>query len=56
MAPGALIVIDDCQEHPLWDGALEAYTEFVAERGLVPEVVEGQFGILRVSEPILGVA
>ncbi|MGI8791648.1 MAG: TylF/MycF/NovP-related O-methyltransferase [Acidimicrobiales bacterium] len=51
MAPGALIVIDDCQEHPLWDGALEAYSEFVTERGLVPEIVEGQFGILRMTKP-----
>lgn len=25
VSSGGIIVIDDCQEHPLWDGALQAY-------------------------------
>jgi len=25
LSPGGAIVVDDCQPHPLWDGALQAY-------------------------------
>lgn len=46
VSPGGIVVVDDCQDHPLWDGALEAYQEFTLQRGITPHVVEGQFGLL----------
>jgi O-methyltransferase len=45
--PGSIVVVDDCQQHPLWDGALQAYEEFTAEHSLEPQIVEGQFGLIR---------
>jgi len=45
--PGSMVIVDDCQEHPLWDGALQAYEEFTASHHIVPEIVEGQFGLIR---------
>lgn len=47
MSPGGMIVIDDCKEHPMWDGALQAYEEFTSARKIEAEIVEGQFGIIR---------
>jgi O-methyltransferase len=47
MTPGGIVVIDDCRPHPLWDGALQAYDECVAERRIDREIVEGQFGLIR---------
>lgn len=47
MGAGGIIVVDDCQEHPMWDGALQAYREFTAERDITPDIVEGQFGLIR---------
>ncbi len=46
MHPGGIVVVDDCQEHPLWDGALQAYQEFTSEHGIDPKIVEGQFGLV----------
>jgi len=47
MGAGGIVVVDDCQEHPLWDGALQAYEEYTSSRGIEPEIVEDQFGIIR---------
>jgi predicted O-methyltransferase YrrM len=49
MQPGAVTIIDDCQAHPLWDGALQAYTEFTATHGIPARIVEGQFGLIEQS-------
>lgn len=46
VSPGGIVVVDDCQDHPLWDGAWEAYREFTAQRSITPQIVEGQFGLL----------
>lgn len=43
---GGIIVIDDCQDHPLWDGALQAYTEHVTRQGLPSVILEGKLGII----------
>lgn len=48
MSPGGIVVVDDCQEHPLWDGALQAYEEFTAKADIAPRIVEGQFGLIQV--------
>ena len=46
MRPGGIIVVDDCHEHPLWDGALQAYEEFTSEHSIERKIVEGQFGLI----------
>jgi O-methyltransferase len=48
LSPGGVIVCDDCTTQlDAYDGALQAYNEFVEDRGLSPEIVEGSLGILR---------
>ena len=49
MSPGGIIVVDDCREHRLWDGALQAYEEFVEHSGLHSNIVEGQFGVIEIN-------
>jgi O-methyltransferase len=44
--PGGIVVVDDCQVHPLWDGALQAYQEFTSDHHIDPHIVEGQFGLI----------
>ncbi|MEJ7583469.1 MAG: class I SAM-dependent methyltransferase [Acidimicrobiales bacterium] len=46
MGPGGIVVVDDCRPHPLWDGALQAYEEFVSEHKIGREIVEGQLGLV----------
>ncbi|MEO5679860.1 MAG: class I SAM-dependent methyltransferase [Acidimicrobiales bacterium] len=49
MQPGGIIVVDDCKEHPLWDGALQAYQEFVEGEGRLPLIFEGQLGLIEIA-------
>jgi O-methyltransferase len=49
VAPGGIVVVDDCQEHPLWDGALQAYVEFTAREGIPRKIVEGKFGVIEIE-------
>lgn len=45
---GGVVVVDDCDPaHELWEGAHQAYQQFAAEVGAVPEIVAGKLGILR---------
>jgi O-methyltransferase len=46
MSPGGIILVDDCKDNSNFDGAFQAYKEFVAEQGLQAELQFGQ-GILR---------
>lgn len=47
MPDGGIIVIDDCQPHDDWDGALEAYKEFT-QRNRLPCLIEaGKYGIIK---------
>jgi O-methyltransferase len=48
MAPGGIIIVDDCQPDQMWDGALQAYEEFARDRDLPAEIVLEKLGILRV--------
>jgi predicted O-methyltransferase YrrM len=48
MADGGLIVVDDCVESELYDGALQAYLQFVKEKGLEPQIVHTKLGIIEV--------
>lgn len=47
LSEGGVIVVDDCQPHPMWDGALVAFEEFVQVRGLVGEIVCEKLGVVR---------
>jgi O-methyltransferase len=48
LLPGGVIVADDCSPHDhRWDGALQAYNEFIAKVGLPHEIRTGKLGILR---------
>ena len=47
MAPGGIIVVDDCQPSNIWDGALQAYDEFVEQKGLPREIAVEKLGIIR---------
>lgn len=46
LSPGGRIVVDDCQEHPLWDGALQAYEEFIDLHNQPRRIEFGQFGVI----------
>ena len=47
LAPGGVIVVDDCRQRvDVWDGAAQAYGEFVAEHGLPHGVVLDKLGLL----------
>lgn len=47
LSPGGIIVVDDCMPHDLWDGALAAYHEFVANSALQPDIRHEKLGIIR---------
>lgn len=48
LAPGGMIVVDDCNPaDSLYDGAGHAYREFCASRGIAPEIVHDNLGIIR---------
>lgn len=49
MANGGIIVVDDCTKHPLFDGAYEAYEEFVKTNGLPSHVTRTKLGIIEVK-------
>jgi O-methyltransferase len=47
MPPGGIIVVDDCKAAELWDGALQAYEEFVQQKGLSKEIIAEKLGVIR---------
>ena len=57
LSPGGIIVVDDCWSKSrhlfvegvaeAYDGAMQAYREFVSTEGLPEELVETKFGIIR---------
>jgi hypothetical protein len=47
--PGGIVVVDDCNDHHLWDGALQAYNEFTAAEGLPRSIVGGRLGLIEVE-------
>jgi len=48
MSPGGIIVVDDCKATELWDGTLQAYEEFVQQKGFPKEITAEKPGIIRV--------
>lgn len=47
LTPGGVILIDDCAPNSVWDGALQAYSEFCAQHGIAPSVIGNKCGVLR---------
>ena len=47
LSPGGMIIVDDCWEIDQWDGALQAYTEFVRAQRLPREIVHRKLGIIQ---------
>lgn len=52
LAPGGILVIDDCAPGTVVDGALEAYQEYCSDVGRVPEIECGKLGLIR--KPLTG--
>jgi SAM-dependent methyltransferase len=47
LGPGGMIVVDDCDPSDLqWDGADQAYREFVRAAGLPLQIVHGALGVV----------
>ncbi|MGF1608469.1 MAG: TylF/MycF/NovP-related O-methyltransferase [Kiloniellales bacterium] len=46
LAPGGIIVVDDCWEHFRWDGARIAYLEFAEANALAPEITCEKLGVI----------
>ncbi len=47
MNPGGRIIVDDCHPANVFDGALQAYTEWCGKNGRQPEIVHGKLGVIR---------
>ena len=47
LAPGGLIVVDDCQADHAYDGSRQAVLEFCAKQGISHELVETKLAVLR---------
>lgn len=47
MCAGGIVVVDDVAPNSLWDGAHQAFSEFVTEKHLPSEVCLGKLGIIR---------
>jgi hypothetical protein len=46
MSPGGVIVVDDCWRDVKWDGALQAYMEFINELDMMPNIVGRKLGLI----------
>lgn len=47
LQPGGMVIVDDCMEDELFDGAYAAYNDFMAAEGLEPKVVLEKLGIIQ---------
>ncbi|MCF3650957.1 TylF/MycF/NovP-related O-methyltransferase [Synoicihabitans lomoniglobus] len=47
LAPGGVIVVDDCQADHVYDGSRQALTEFCEREGLEFELIAFKLGVLR---------
>jgi hypothetical protein len=46
MNKGGIIVVDDCKQDNLWDGAYRAYMEFIQAHNLPEKIILGKLGII----------
>ncbi|SDY56802.1 Macrocin-O-methyltransferase (TylF) [Lysobacter sp. yr284] len=52
LRPGGVIVVDDCNPASnQWDGAYQAYIEFVRARNITPRIMYNKLGVLRKPLP-----
>jgi len=51
LQPGGIILVDDCVQQYLYDGAYQAYQEYAGEKGIKPEIILNKIGIIR--KPLL---
>jgi O-methyltransferase len=51
MAPGGIVVVDDCVDGQCYDGALQAYSEFTEGRQLPRRIVHTKLGVIEVASP-----
>jgi O-methyltransferase len=49
MVSGGIVVVDDCSPDNDYDGALQAYTEFVDEHEIKHEIQWGKLGVIRIA-------
>ncbi|MBX2834521.1 MAG: TylF/MycF family methyltransferase [Micavibrio sp.] len=48
LVPGGVLVIDDCdKDDPNWNGAYQAYMEFIKEKGLPENIMNRKLGIIQ---------
>ncbi len=49
LSPGGVIVVDDCKDGNIWDGAYEAYREFIGEprMNLEARIMYDKLGVIR---------
>ncbi|GGA42836.1 TylF/MycF/NovP-related O-methyltransferase [Dyella nitratireducens] len=48
LAPGGMIVVDDCDaSHECWDGADQAYKEFMKDKNELPYIMHNKLGVIR---------
>ncbi|MBL1294034.1 MAG: class I SAM-dependent methyltransferase [Thiotrichales bacterium] len=48
LKPGGIMVVDDCNAmHDRWDGADQAYKEFMKEKGLEVNIYHNKLGVIR---------
>ena len=46
LVPGGIILVDDCQPDQIYDGSLQAYSEFTKSRNLTFEIIGGKAGLI----------
>jgi O-methyltransferase len=46
MSPGGIIVVDDCESEKIYDGAMQAYEEFVVDIGVPKKIECGKLGVI----------
>lgn len=48
LSPGGIIIVDDCDRGSFWwDGAYQAYVDFVASMGIDKNILYGKMGVIR---------
>lgn len=47
LVPNGYLFVDDVQDNNKWDGAYQAYMEFCNEKGLTPNVISSDCGVIR---------
>ena len=51
VSPGGIIIVDDCNQGGICEGAYQALTEFTNARGMEPTIVHGKLGVIVKPQP-----